>query len=170
MNPLRPLAILLTALALPASAAAQDGVFVDPDSPSGKEYQIPLESARRQADPQRTDGKVVPGDRSAPLFGEGIEPDVEQAGGAAGGGGSTSDGGGGGSPDGAGSGTGDGSPAPSPPAEVQEAVRDARSRPAPSDGGVGTMVLVGGGLAVLLLAGGGAALAARRHSRPDPAR
>jgi len=72
------LAALLAALLLPASAAAQDdGVFVDPDSPTGKQYAIPLESARRQADPAG-DGRLAPpgerptGTTAAPLFGEGI--------------------------------------------------------------------------------------------------
>ena len=56
-----------------ASAAAQgDGVFVDPDSPAAKEYELPLEQARQDA--------VTGGDRtqanrgSAPLFGEGVTP------------------------------------------------------------------------------------------------
>ena len=42
--------ILLAAL-LPSAAAAKDepGVHVDPGSPSGKEYAIPLEGARRDA-------------------------------------------------------------------------------------------------------------------------
>ena len=76
--------VSLTALSFGAggdSASAQ--VFVDPDSPTAKEYAIPLEDARRDASSPDGDGPVAQGDRSAPLFGEGI------------GGGSEGDGGGG---------------------------------------------------------------------------
>jgi cobalamin biosynthesis Mg chelatase CobN len=70
------LAALLTfaALALsPARAHAQseDGVTVDPNSPSGKEYDIPTERARRDAggsNKKKSDKK----DKKAPLFGEGV--------------------------------------------------------------------------------------------------
>lgn len=66
-------------LLLPAPAMAQqdDQVFIDPDSPTSKQYAIPLESARRQADPNG-DGRLAPpggrpaGVAPAPLFGEGI--------------------------------------------------------------------------------------------------
>jgi hypothetical protein len=72
------IAFLAALLALPAAAAAQrGGVFVDPESPAGKEYAIPLEEARRQGagggDPT-TEGRGGGGARGAPLFGEGIEP------------------------------------------------------------------------------------------------
>jgi hypothetical protein len=43
---------------------------IDPGSPSGKEYAIPLESARRDA--AGTKGDVQQGERSAPLFGAGV--------------------------------------------------------------------------------------------------
>jgi hypothetical protein len=62
------------------SAAAQSGgVVIDPDSPTAKQYKLPVESARQQADP-KGDGKLVPpgarvaGTSAAPLFGEGITP------------------------------------------------------------------------------------------------
>ena len=80
MHRLRPQAVaVLALLLLPAPAVAQqdDQVFVDPDSPTGKQYAIPLESARRQADPNG-DGRLAPpggrpaGVAPAPLFGEGI--------------------------------------------------------------------------------------------------
>ena len=59
--------VLFVALALPAPARAQEeGVFVDPDSPAGKEYAIPFEAARRGVAPER-DGRTSP-----PLFGEGV--------------------------------------------------------------------------------------------------
>jgi hypothetical protein len=42
-------ACLIALLAVPAGALAQGGVVVDPDSPAGTEYAIPLEEARREA-------------------------------------------------------------------------------------------------------------------------
>jgi hypothetical protein len=75
---LRRLAMLLaiTAVGSPASAMAQDeeGVFVDPDSPTAKEYALPAEDARRQSDPNGGDDGVrrEQGARTAPPFGAGI--------------------------------------------------------------------------------------------------
>jgi hypothetical protein len=65
-------AFLIASLALPVAAQAQQpGVFVDPDSPAGTEYRIPLEDARRHgapdAGPRRGGGQADP-----PLFGAGI--------------------------------------------------------------------------------------------------
>jgi hypothetical protein len=67
-------AFLIASLALPAAAQAQQpGVFVDPDSPAGTEYRIPLEDARRHGAP---DAGPRPGGGQAdpPLFGQGITP------------------------------------------------------------------------------------------------
>jgi hypothetical protein len=66
------LALFIAALAIPPAAFGQRGVFVDPDSPAGKEYAIPLEEARRQA----AGGDGEGGNRRGgqPLFGEGIQP------------------------------------------------------------------------------------------------
>jgi hypothetical protein len=76
-------AFLIASLALPAVAQGQgSGVVVDPDSPAGTEYAIPLEEARRQGAPDR---EQRGGGRNAdpPLFGEGIEraPSASAAGG-----------------------------------------------------------------------------------------
>jgi hypothetical protein len=60
---------LVLAMAAPPAFAQQDGVFVDPDSPSGKEYAVPLDQARGEA---AGGGKSAPGEE--PLFGEGIKP------------------------------------------------------------------------------------------------
>jgi hypothetical protein len=71
-----------TAAVLGASAApAPAQVFVDPGSPSGKEYAIPLESARRNAANEGGDksAPVAQGERSAPLFGAGIGDDRPSA-------------------------------------------------------------------------------------------
>ncbi len=67
------------ALLAPSAAAAQEGVQVDPDSPAGVEYKLPLEQARRDAAPGAAGGGVGPrsGGGSggpAPLFGTGITP------------------------------------------------------------------------------------------------
>jgi hypothetical protein len=59
--------ILLACLVLAPPALAQRGVFVDPDSPAGKEYALPLEEARRHGA-----GGGAPG-AGQPLFCAGIE-------------------------------------------------------------------------------------------------
>ncbi len=59
------------ALAAPPDRAAAQ-VFIDPGSPSSKEYGIPLEDARRNASGSGSELKVEQGARSAPLFGEGV--------------------------------------------------------------------------------------------------
>ena len=160
-------AMSLLALALPGTALAQeDGVTVDPDSPTAKEYAIPIESARRDA---------APADRSTatPLFGQGVTPEGETA--ETGGAPANDD------VDGAGNGSvgsGDGRSGASPPkansatpgtAEDQptlEVVAQAASRPgAPSDGG--TAVLVAGGGIALVAAAAGAGFMARRRRDPS---
>jgi hypothetical protein len=63
----------------PSALAQGDGVTVDPNSPTGKQYKLPIESAREQANP-KGDGNLVPpgarpaGTTAAPLFGAGITP------------------------------------------------------------------------------------------------
>ena len=52
----------VAAIAAPAGAQ-EPGVFIDPGSPSAKEYAIPLESERRQADPAQ--GAEAPRSRRA---------------------------------------------------------------------------------------------------------
>ena len=68
-------ALLLAVTAAAPGAAQEDGVFVDPDSPAGKEYAIPLEQARRDAagggGAERVGGSGASGGQ--PLFGVGIE-------------------------------------------------------------------------------------------------
>jgi hypothetical protein len=87
------LVTVFVCLILAAPAVAQeDGVFVDPDSPAGKEYAIPLEEARRHGA-----GGGAPG-TGQPLFGAGIEqatPPVESGNAPGGAGGSASSGAGG---------------------------------------------------------------------------
>ena len=64
----------LVSLMTAAGARAQDpGVFIDPGAPSAKEYALPFESERRQADPEQgPSAQIVPGARTSPTFGEGI--------------------------------------------------------------------------------------------------
>ena len=91
------IAFLIGLLALPAAAQAQGrGVFVDPESPAGKEYAIPLEEARRQAAPG-VESRSGGGDAGPPLFGYGIEraPGGSAAEGGSAGDGSAGSGGGG---------------------------------------------------------------------------
>lgn len=150
-------ALAALALAATPAPAQDDGVFIDPDSPSGKEYQIPLEAARRQADPKRKPGeKVAQGERESPLFGEGVgeEPASTDEQPAAGGSSGGSGGGGGGGEDSA--------PAPRS-AEEEAAVRSATSSPGAPGGGIGTTVLIIGGAALLL--GGAAALGVAARGR-----
>jgi hypothetical protein len=78
-RPKTTLALALV-LALPATAQAQErGVHVDPDSPAGKEYAIPIDKARRDASgggstPFRSaPAGAAPMVTAAPLFGQGIK-------------------------------------------------------------------------------------------------
>jgi hypothetical protein len=85
--------LLLLAL-VPSGATAKDepGVHVDPDSPSGKEYVIPLEGVRRDASSGGAAGDTSSGGSSgggaaaAPLFGEGISSEGSRGTGSSGGG------------------------------------------------------------------------------------
>jgi len=67
-------------MVVPVPALAQDGVFVDPESPTAKQYAIPLDAARRSAaDPEARRRIGIMPNRSSrqeapPLFGEGITP------------------------------------------------------------------------------------------------
>ena len=142
------------ALAAPARGQ-EDGVFIDPDSPSAKEYRLPLESERRQADPgQEPSADIVQGARSSPIFGAGI---VSDSGGeserAKSNAGSTKN-------DAARSGE---PQAAEPDAEDAEIVRAATSNPGPPAGGVGVALTIGGVAVGVLLAGGLAGLLLRRR-------
>ncbi len=74
--PTRPLIALAAVLVLAGPAQAQNGVTVDPGSPTGKEYAIPLDAARRDAAPGGDGRRPLAGrQRDAPLFGEGVGDD-----------------------------------------------------------------------------------------------
>jgi len=67
-------ALLTLALIAPTAVAQEDGVTVDPDSPAGKEYALPIDQARRDA--ANGGGNASPGlPRPTPAFGVGVRPD-----------------------------------------------------------------------------------------------
>jgi hypothetical protein len=88
------LAVLLGMLAaFPASpVSAQSGVHLDPNSPAGKEYAVPIDKARREAlgAPSPSTGRAkadpTPADGSQQLFGAGIKPAPRGSGGSTSGG------------------------------------------------------------------------------------
>lgn len=149
---------VLTALGTTTPAAAQEGVFVDPDSSAAKEYAIPLDAARRVASGSRTKpGPAGP----APRFGEGLgEEDAGLTSGANGAGGSGS----------GTSGTAKGSVSLTDKRATKSSEREGSSvageqlRPgAPEGGGSGSAAVVLGGSTVLLVLGAGAGYALRRR-------
>jgi hypothetical protein len=157
-----PLIAALLAVSLPAVATAQDdGVTVDPDSPTGKEYAIPLERARQEAAGARGSGAETP------LFGEGVSaspgaqaktPDAT---------GSASDpeprkGGSAATPSAE---AAEAAPSATRDPEVAQVVAQAAEQPG-APGGTGSTVLVAGGGVALVAAAAAAGLAARRR-RPD---
>jgi hypothetical protein len=66
-------AALILAFIAPGAVAQEDGVFVDPDSPAGKEYVLPIDQARRDA--TGAGGRSPVTGRPTPAFGEGVRPD-----------------------------------------------------------------------------------------------
>ncbi len=69
--------IVACALVAPSAAVAQEQVQVDPNSPAGVEYKLPLEQARRDAQPDASGGGGRGGGGGGgptPLFGAGIRP------------------------------------------------------------------------------------------------
>lgn len=145
---MRPLALsFLCALALVAPVQAQDPQ-VDPGSPAGTEYQLPVDRAREEAGSDG--GAGGPGNSQdggtttrAPLFGSGVESRKSSSAGKSG--------------------------TESERATVAGVESDAtpekvRAEVPASDGGGGALVAVGGGAIGVLLLGGLAGLAWRRRS------
>jgi hypothetical protein len=136
--------------------AQEDGVFIDPDSPSAKEYSLPLESERRQADPSQEPGaSIVQGARESPIFGAGIVR----------------------------AGKGEGSSrsgtrrsaadkaaerragaAASPQESDAKVLEAAMSNPGPPAGGIGVALIIGGVAIGVLLLGGVAGMLLRRRA------
>ena len=142
----------LCALALTAPAQAQSPQ-VDPDTPAGAEYQLPVDRARQQAR-ERAGTAGAPCGRAsseAPLFGSGVQsskPEQRNPRPAGAPGASDRD-----PPRGADREPGLGTGTPEVRAQV----------PAPDDGGSGLVAIGGGALGVLLF-GGLAGLAWRRRT------
>jgi hypothetical protein len=150
-----------------ARAQTDDGVTVDPGSPTGREYAIPLDSARRAADPAGgASGTASEGERGAsPLFGAGIATTGSggnaTAGSGRGHGGGSADGDGSGRPRAAStaSGRGRSREGPSPPVAVRVAASDPG---APAGGATTTALVIAAGVLVLAVGAGGGLLLRRR--------
>ena len=147
------------ASAAPAAPAQGDAPQVDPDSPAGTEYQLPLDRAREEAGAGRgggtgggTGGSSGGSAGEAPLFGEGVEPNsTPQPSQPRGGSASASD------------------PATTAKAEFSDAAPAAtpetlRAQAPSPDGGGSELVAVGAGAGGVLLLGGLAGLLLRRRS------
>jgi len=151
--------VIACALVVPSGATAQEPVQVDPDSPAGVEYQLPLEQARRDAAPGGGGGRRTRSGGGSgapvPLFGAGITRDGSQSGGGA-------DGNRGGAEQ-----SGDRGDRGASGADGGEATG---SRAGPAENGGGSSGLFLGGIAVAVLVLGGAlGLALRRGLRTIPA-
>lgn len=140
----------------PAASAQDDPVFVDPDSPSGKEYELPIDRARQQGAPQTQQGRSAGGTQAAPLFGEGVEAD-----GAAPAAGDSRE-----APRGARSGDStDRANRPRPDVANARVAAERKAQAAAPEGGAGVAAIVGVGAGVLLL-GGLLGLLLRRRAAP----
>ena len=62
------------ALSAPSAFAQEEGVTLDPGSPTAKEYALPIEQARRDAGGEGGRATTQAGERAVPLFGEGVRP------------------------------------------------------------------------------------------------
>lgn len=67
-GPIGPLTVVAALVVSAPAAALEKGVYIDPGSPAGKAYAIPLTVLRQQAN-----GHIKPGG-IAPSFGKGITP------------------------------------------------------------------------------------------------
>ena len=132
-------------LCLPSAAAGQESPKLDPNSPAGVEYQLPLDRAREEAagETQRDSGAPKP----APAFGAGVTES-------------------GPSPEGAGSGGSDEGARERRSDEVSATDTRAKTIRAASEGGSGASVpLIA---AAVLLVGGGLGLGLRRGLGDSP--
>ena len=160
------IAVLVLAVAAPPALAQRDGVFVDPDSPAGVEYAVPLDQARSEAT-GTAGGGSAPTDGDQPLFGVGIE---RSSSGSGGGGGAKGSGGSGRS-----AGTGGGSPGGATPGGGNQAGAgeaggngaSAAALEAAASGGTSTGLLTAGIAVAVLLVGLLCGLGLRRILRDN---
>ncbi|MDQ3678037.1 MAG: hypothetical protein M3401_14785 [Actinomycetota bacterium] len=138
----------LCALALAAPATAQDPQ-VDPGSPAGTEYQLPIDRAREEAGGRSGGSSGSGGSTSseAPLFGAGVESEKPTSGNRKSG--TESD--------------------PATTADVEPDTQTstpetARAQASAPDDGAGALVAIGAGAGGVLLLGGLAGLALRRRT------
>lgn len=68
-------AIVLALTAPLAHGQVEDVITVDPKSPSGKEYALPIDQARRDAANGGKGGRASEAGRPTQAFGEGVNPD-----------------------------------------------------------------------------------------------
>ena len=164
------------ALGATNAAAQGDGVTVDPDSPTAKQYKLPIESARRAGEPEgrrqaRSAWRPTRRRCAAPLFGEGIVPVALARGRARQ---ATSR-----RPTGSKPST---TAVAKPRGRAAAPLKAAIQNPGAPSGGIGAALLIAGGAALVLLIGharrarccGGAARTSARgtsvRSHPGPAR
>jgi len=164
--------VIASVAVAPVAVAQEDGVTVDPGSPSGKEYALPIDRARAQAAKGGGSGSDA---QKAPLFGEGVDGDG--AGPTAGRGGSAADrgssaGGRGSSRDRAGGTRGAASPIDdlesggSGSSDDFASANDRRLlRAQAAEGGLGIGASIGAGIGILLI-GGLIGLWLRRRATP----
>ena len=166
-RPLAPCAICF--LLLPAAAHGQADVQLDPDSPAGVEYQLPLEQARKNVNPSDGDGPGSGGGRGkglASLFGAGIVPVKDEAGPQQAGGRDPAQAGAAPELDASGSGGGGEARGGAGTASGAPDIKASRLGSADDDGGSATLRLGGIALAVLLV-GALLGLVLRRGLRPS---
>jgi LPXTG-motif cell wall-anchored protein len=68
--------LVLACLTVAPGVAQGQGVVIDPDSPTGKEYAIPAEQARREGSQGSRTMPSQGTEQIAPLFGQGVTPDA----------------------------------------------------------------------------------------------
>jgi hypothetical protein len=146
-----PAAALAFAFAFAPGAAASDDPQVDPGSPAGTEYQLPVDRAREQAGSGSNggSGKKAGSSGASPLFGEGVKPKAS---------GSTK-------PSGSDSGSATTTTTPERRPQLGKSTPEiVRSQADAPDGGGGGLLAIGAGAAGVLLIGGAAGLIWRRRS------
>lgn len=150
-------------LALPAVAAAQDGVVIDDDSPTGKEYAIPVERAREEASGRKgSPSPPAPGE-AAPLFGVGVGEEPDSGGGRAEPGGTRPDRQAAGSGSGGGDARGNGSSGDA--TRTRTAPTPVRAQVATPAGGTREALLVAGSAGLVITLGAVAGTSLRRRLR-----